>query len=907
MKKKKEEWLVEESADQQLGGISRRNFLNATAATAVGAIGLVALPALTACNSTTDEGSTTSSEAAAGTPEELDEFTWGSIVNPQEKLDAATTDFSAIFSPLQIAHKTLPNRLCKSCAGSELQSSNDWPDEAALSFYEEFCKGGIAMIDYEPSTVSALPGMGGDPTEGMLDMEGGATEPTADMGMSSPVGLNISTDEGIPAHKAIADLVHKYDVVLIAQMYNLMSATGAASSQTIPESALETSLVTPIMQSIEDIHATQRDFIDAAGRYKKAGFDGIELNCSCNHYFSTFLSRYANNERTDEYGAATLENRARVVTEIIEGIRKEVGEDFIIQVLYSGIETNIAELGGDDLCITMEEGIEFAKIFEKAGASSLHIRAQLYGHHNAGFHPDILHFHEHGDTGYGTVIDYNRHAQGMINGSYHGAGALIEVAAKIKSAVSIPVGAVGYMDPRTSPDLMNNAIADGKIDFILMTRPLMADPHIARKLEEGRRDEVAPCTRCMTCFVAPFDFGVPMYCRVNPALTRALTEEMPEGFDPTPAATTKEIMVIGGGPAGMEAAQIAARRGHTVSLYERNKVFGGLTNLAARIKGPHERIADFNAYLVRMMEVNGVKVTVDTEVDLDLVKSEDPDVVVVAVGGLFDSLSDSADSGDNVISMGDLYNELISDQDLDEFSVVKGDHIVMYGARLEACGVIEYLVKRGKRVTVLNPGPESEIYMGAPTWPRMMGRVWLRKTGVKFYNNVKLDTINAGSVSFITEYGISMDLPYDQIIDGRPMLANLELFDSIKDAGFDVRAVGDCYAPGPIVNAVARANLVARKIEFPEASIVDELAPNQYAATAVGIGDVLVVITVEDGKIIDALVDTSNETEGIGRGLGVQFTNQIISTGDFDAVSGATLTSTAAREALASARERAGI
>lgn len=399
---------------------------------------------------------------------------------------------------------------------------------------------------------------------------------------------------------------------------------GTGASSTFKETTtFESTLGGGRMQSTEEVQQEIQNFIDAAERYYKAGFDGVELNASCNHYFSTFLSRCANIERTDQYSGASIENRCRILTEIIEGIRERLGEDFVVQVLYSGVEGDVAELGKDQGCTTLEEAIEFAKLFEKAGASSLHIRSEAYGHHCGGFMPDIFHVPEHGHTGYGTVIDYGKHMSPII-GKYDGIAGLLDVAAEIKKNVSIPVGTVGSMDPRLAPDLLDNAIADGKVDFYLMTRPLMADFDMPNKLKDGRRDEVAPCTHCMTCFVATLDWGVPMYCRVNPALSRALTDDMPEGYDPTTTDVQKNVMVIGGGPAGMEAARIAAQRGHTVKLYEKADALGGRLDTLQKLKGTHERILDHKNYLIHQLEVSGVEVVTGQEVTADFVQKEAP-------------------------------------------------------------------------------------------------------------------------------------------------------------------------------------------------------------------------------------------------------------------------------------------
>lgn len=811
----------------------------------------------------------------------------------------------------------------KSAAGSETQADPDWPSDSALRYYEQFAAGGVGMIDYESSNIfptsmgAGIPGAMGDAAGaegGIPGAEGDAA--AADSGISGAaagapevpggmVSLDMSTDGGIAAHQAIADDLHQFGTVVISQVYDMAMATGASSSHVFA-SDLETSFSNGHMQTTEEVQTEIRQFIDAIERYYKAGFDGVEINASCNHYFSTYLSRYINNERDDQYSGASIENRARVLTEIISGARERIQDDgFIIQVLYSGVEECIDELGADNGCTTVEEACEFARLFEAAGASSLHIRSEAYGHHCAGFMPDVLHINEHGDTGYGSVIDYSKHFCGAIDGSHDGYGGLIEVAAKIKSCVSIPVGVVGSMDPRMAPDLIDGAIRDGKIDFILVTRSLMADPQMPNKLRDGRRDECAPCAHCMTCFVAPYDFGTPMYCRVNPAITRAYTEDMPEGYDPLPADEPKNVMVVGGGPAGMEAARIAAQRGHTVALYEKNEQLGGLLDLLQSIKGPHEKITAHKDWLINQLAVNGVTVNTGQEVTADLVVAEAPDVVIVATGGACVLPEVPGIENANPLTFEALQNAFVAGEDVEV-----GERVVIVGARFQACTLALDLVRQGKTVTMLNRGPQDEYFMNAPTWPRMMGKKWLLSKGMRLFSNCAIQQVEANSVTFQTEYGTTNTVEFDTLIAAEPMVEDRALFDAVSEICAETYAVGDCYSPNTIANATARANIMARRVGSGavEGQQAVELEGDAvYTATAVGMGDVTVSVGVSGGAVVSASVDTSNETQGIGRDLGEGFVQQIVEKGSIDAVSGATITSTAVQEALADCLAQAGI
>ena len=744
------------------------------------------------------------------------------------------------------------------------------------------------MICYEYTGVIPM-ALGGMP--GMPAMDAAAGMPAMDAAAGMFGHPDLSTDAGIPAYKVIADYIHAKGTPVIGQIYDML-AFGGASSTVKHEFELENSLVPGTMQSTEAVQAEIQQFIDGAERMQKAGFDGIELNASCSHYFSTYLSRFANNERTDQYSGETIENRARILTEIIEGIRKRLGNDFIIQVLYSGVEENVAHLGDNDACTTIEEACEFAKLFEKAGASSLHIRSQAYGHHCAGFMPDVFHIQEHGYTGYGTVLDYGRHYNPVL-GQYNGYAGLLEVAARIKSCVSIPVGAVGAMDPRVTPDLIDNAIADGKLDYILVTRPLMADPNYCKKLETGEKDDIAPCTRCMTCFVAPIDRGLPMYCRVNAALSRAYTPDMPEGYVPLPADPKQKVLVIGGGPAGMEAARIAAQRGHTVTLLEKEPELGLALKELAAIKGPHERIADHLNYLTHQLNKYGVTVHTGVEATADVVKAEEPDSVIIAVGGCYAQLDVPG------FELAKPANALAQGMD--------GEHFVILGGQFQGCEAAISLVRKNKTVTVINTGSKDQMYLKGATWPREMGKTYLNTKGVKFWHNAVVESIDAEGVNIESESGVKVRIPADHVINALPKTTNRALFDELSAAGMHVFAVGDCYSPGTIANAVGRANIVARNVE-KEQQTADALVGDQvYTATAQGMGEVTVSIRVEGGQITEALVDTANETQGIGRPLGEQFAQQIIEKHCIDAVSGATVTSGAVNDALMQCLKEAGL
>lgn len=740
---------------------TRRNFLKGAAIAAIGTAATMggALSAGCAPSKTETDTNSASTEESQTTT---------SSINPQDDSYLKyTSDYSAIFQPLQIGTLKLRNRIVKSAAGSDTMNSTI--GAPALDFYGNIAKGGAAMAWVEACNVF---------TDG-----------------TGRGKLTLQTDDDCAKFVPLTNIIHDNGAYCGMQVYGFWSKS---SSTTMHLSPYEMTTVRTALTT-DDVKSNIEQLVAAASRIQKSGFDGIDLNASCDHMFATFLSRYWNTERTDQYGPQSLENRARFITELIQGIKQTCGNNFIVQVLYSGVEEVVSTLGNNANCTSVAEAAEFAKLFEKAGADSLQIRSACFGHHASGFLYDSLHIGVPGNTGFQNQIDYSRHLNGKVIGSYGGAGALLNVAKEIKAGVSIPVGAVGVLDPRLAPDMMNDAIADGGVDFLCMNRPLFVDPELPTKLKEGRRDEVAPCTHCLTCFESLVGPNTPETCRVNATVQRAGFDIMPEGSVPTQVDKQKNVMVIGGGPAGMEAARIAAERGHKVTLYEKNSSLGGMMSFAAVIKGSHERLSDFQDYLIRQQEVKGVTVVTDQEVTAEFVNQQNPDIVLIATGALRPDPTLTSSGGVGVVQIQDIASNEI------------GDKVVILGANFQATDTTMYLLNRGKNCSIVNPATADDVDKEQPGWIQVGVKSFLLQQGTRIFNNSTLTSVNDSDVTVTSSAGTIENIPCETVIECMQMEKDTSLLDIVSQT-YKTYAIGSCCNPSTIADAIASGNLTARSI-----------------------------------------------------------------------------------------------
>ena len=592
---------------------------------------------------------------------------------------AAKGQFEKLMEPGRIGGVRTRNRIIKTASGYGLADQDGTMGEAPRAIYESMARGGVGLIIFEFTTV---------------EFPRGARRPTG-------TDSRFHDDRLIPSFSEIAKAVHKHGCPIFLQIQHSgpwyapdeprESLFDRVSSSSLTEAELRhryevvpENPVCPRGLSIAEVEELIVKFGDAAVRAQKAGFDGVEINGSHHHMINTFFSRVWN-KRHDEYGCDSLENRSRFMCNIIREIKKRCGRDFPVSALYNAVELGIEN------ATTLEDGKGFAPLLEKAGADAIHVRMAGYGE----FGINLLHAEKLLQPELPAHLKVKE-----LDWSRKGKGFSLPLAV-VKEGVSIPLFLAGRLDAELGEEMLRQ----GKLDFVGMTRRLLADPEYPKKIAEGRPEEIAPCSGCLYCWdVRTFDR--PIRCRINASLGRELE------FAIKPAETKKKVLVVGGGPAGMEAARVAALRGHEVLLYDKGHQLGGLMPLAALVK-EHESqsILDVIEYFKVQLRKLGVSVRTGYEVNEKVVGQIKPDVIVVTPGGAPASLTIPGMDNPKVVDGSKMHAKLKkalrflgpkSLEHLTKLWMPVGKRVVIVGGAVQGCQLAEFLLKRGKEVAIVD-------------------------------------------------------------------------------------------------------------------------------------------------------------------------------------------------------------
>ncbi|MBW1644572.1 MAG: FAD-dependent oxidoreductase, partial [Deltaproteobacteria bacterium] len=470
-------------------------------------------------------------------------------------------DYIKLFEPISINNLEIKNRIVMPAMGLSYTDNYEFNDRFR-GFYRERARGGVGLMTIGPVAI--------------------------DKAGSAPLMPKLFDDENIEPLKNFIGELHKETMVKLAtQLFHMGRYAFSAFTGLSPiaPSPIPSKLTreTPREMTKEDIEEIKTAYADAARRAKAADFDFVEILACTGYLISQFLSPITN-KRTDEYGGS-IENRMRFGLEVIREVRKAVGDDFPVGIRIAG---NDFMEGGH----TNKESSLFAAEAENASIDAVNVTG---GWHETSI-PQLT-----------TNVP---------------PGAYLYLAKGIKEKVNVPVFASNRLG---DPDQAERALRSGRCDMICWARPLIADPELPNKIQEGRLDEIVPCIACnQGCFDSIFS-GTSVCCVLNPRAGRE------NDFTIEPATSKKKIMVAGGGPAGMEFAITAAKRGHDVTLYEKENDLGGQLNLAKSPPGKGE-FQNFIDSMKNRMSRWGAKVKLGKNVTPELIKKNSPDVLVIASG-----------------------------------------------------------------------------------------------------------------------------------------------------------------------------------------------------------------------------------------------------------------------------------
>lgn len=562
-----------------------------------------------------------------------------------------------------------------------------------------------------------------------------------------------------------ADAVKKYGSCFLVQLWHF---GGQAYGTTVGHQPWSASAVPPMGGNAVPHEMTKdeiKEVIDAfastAALCQKAGCDGVELHGAHNYLFCQFMSPYTN-KRTDEYGG-DLEGRMRFTMETIDAVRDAVGSNYTV-----GIRVN-----GDEF-IEGGYNLEDMKIMAPMMAN----------------------------TGKLDFIDVSTGGMQALAPMYIPSGHSVYLASGIKEVVDIPVCAIGRIN---DPVQAENILKDNHADVVCMNRALICDPELPKKAREGRLEEIRTCLACSEgCWQRLSEDRHPMgiSCTYNPTVGM---ETVPGWLDLVPAQTIKKVMVIGGGPAGLEAARVAQGRGHDVSLWEKNDDLGGMVSVAANAPGRNDlsEVARYYKYQMKLLEVY---VHLGTKVSLDTVKKENPDVVIVATGSRPRIPHDvEGIEQDNVVK---------SVRAILTGHAETGQNVLIIDGQrhIQGLSTADFLAEQGKTVELITMDPEIGMDMEGIT--KMTLRFRLATAGVKLTTNTRLQEISGNTVTVVDIFtGQPRKIEgIDTVVLSYGGVENNELFYALQDQVKEVYAVGDCKGVRKIVWATAEAAAIARMI-----------------------------------------------------------------------------------------------
>ena len=647
------------------------------------------------------------------------------------------TNFEHLFNPIVINGMELKNRIALAPMGSLLAYDGGMPSQRLIDHYIARVEGGCGLIMLEDTTVHHSLAL-----------------------CFGEIGVGAIYDDSlIPGWKKLTDEIHRAGAKASIQLWHPGRQAPALGPERPPWAPSMLPCPCPNCQdiphvmSIADIEEIIGCFAQAARRMKEAGVDAIELCGTHGYLIAQFMSAYSN-RRTDKYGG-DLRSRMRFALEIIESCRAKVGPDFPIIFRFSADER---VPGGR----TIEESVAIAPWLVQSGVDCLSVSTGVYV----------------------NVEAYTAAPMAVPKGF------LMHDTEEIKKAVTVPVIAVGRLN---DPLIAEQFVAQGKADIVAIGRQMLADPEWANKVKSGDIEDIRWCTscshECLHALMTKFIFK----CQVNPELGR--DREMAI----TQAKVQKRVAVVGGGPAGMEAARVAKLRGHDVTLFEREPELGGQYRLAA-IPPTKQEILPYIKYQMRQLDKAGVKIKLSTVATAAEIEKLKPDAVVIATGSIPLVPKIPGIDGKNVVGARDVLT----------FKTITGKKVLIAGGGMVGCETADLLSSYGRKVTIVEMLPEIASDMVPGPKYHLLKRLDEQK--VKIITSCTIERITADGAVVKCD-GIEETISgIDTIVLAMGIVADNALAKQIEGKVKEIYVIGDAEKPGDATEAIAAGAKAGRSI-----------------------------------------------------------------------------------------------